>query len=75
MTLTGLYSRHGYSIIDDATGGELYHAGNNPLESSSWVPLNYALPLRTLRRFCILTGKGMARERNAIFTGAFREGE
>lgn len=75
MTLTGLYNRNGYVIVDDATEQALYYAGNNPWESSSWVPLKYALPLRTIRKFCKQTGKEMAQEMNAIFTGAFRGDE
>lgn len=75
MTLTGLYNRHGYVIVDDATEQALYYAGNNPWESSSCVPLHYGLPLRTIKKFCIRTGKEMAKEMDAIFTGAYRGDE
>lgn len=75
MNLIGYYNRDGYRIENSFSGMVWYRAGNNPWESSSWVPPNCALPLRTLRQFCIRTGKEMAREMNAIFTGVFREDE
>ena len=75
--LVGYYNRDGYRIErpDDHGGRILYEAGNNPLESSSHVDQEDGLPLRTIRRFCLQTGREMAAEMDGTFAGAEREEE
>ena len=69
-TLTGYYNKNGYRI-EDESGNALYHAGNNPLESSSVI--ENGLPIETLKDFCEQTGKEMADELSADFVGAFED--
>lgn len=82
MNIIGYYNRQGYRIgmIDD--GGQfeqLYDAGNNRNDSdrTNSVPLDSpnALPLRTIRAYCIQTGKEIAKEQAIEFVGAEREEE
>ena len=70
-TLSGNYNRDGYTITDE-TGEIVYEAGNNPLESSSRVRHDEGLDLRTIRRYCIQTGREMAAESGAEFARAER---
>ncbi|HEV7924438.1 MAG TPA: hypothetical protein VGR14_03740 [Verrucomicrobiae bacterium] len=74
-TVTGEYEA-GYSVL--VNGREVYAGGNNPQESQTvWPAPPCSLPplkvgLRTVRRWCISTAKGIARERSANFAGVER---
>jgi hypothetical protein len=57
----------------DEKGNVLYEAGNNPLESSSYVAWDEGLPIETIKQFCEVTGKEMEKELNAEFIGMEEE--
>ena len=74
--LIGYYNRDGYHIDEAGCyGRRLYEAGNDPLESSGHVPREIGESLRTIRRFCLQTGREMAAERGVEFAGVEREEE
>lgn len=72
MEIIGYYDENGYQIENHRECEILYQAGNNPLESSSYVPVNEGLPIKTIREYCERTGKEMAKENNAYWLGAYR---
>ena len=49
MKIIGYYNLDGYRIEDNLDGEVLYEAGNNPLESTSYVDRSDGLPLETIR--------------------------
>ena len=63
-TIEYCYDEWGYTVIRTVNGEvvEEYHAGNNPLESSSIVPLDQALPIKTIRKYAGITAHEMAAE-------------
>jgi len=67
-TLSGIVTPFGYRIVnsDDDT---VYSAGNSPYDSAASVPLSEALPLETLQRYCDQTGREIAEETGATYTG------
>ncbi len=69
-TVTGHYSRHGYTIrLNDV---DVYSAGNHKLDSQARaLDPRDALPLDVLRQHCEHTTEGIAEERNAEFGGVF----
>lgn len=63
----GEYCEHGYKVF--VNGQEVYRAGNHYQESSCQIhPGNpFALPLRTLRSFCISTCREVATEKKGRY--------
>ena len=75
-TIAGTYYRQGYYVHNDV-GYVLYEAGNCAHDSSLIVDIDSpeAIPLRTLRSYCIKTAREIAAERGAYFAGVSRESE
>ena len=63
-TIEYCYDKWGYTVIRTVSGRvvEEYNAGNNPLESSNIVPLDQALPIKTIRKYAGITAYEMAAE-------------
>jgi hypothetical protein len=66
----GEYNKDGY-IISTADGEVLYEAGANAVDSTA---PGRDVTLATLRQWCIKTGKEIAAEIGAIWSGAERVG-
>ena len=66
----GEYDKFGYKIYLNSE--QVYGAGNSPHDSTAIIPIedSDALPLKTIRKYCIKTGKEMAVEHNAKWIGA-----
>lgn len=62
----GCYDADGYSI-ETATGDVLYSAGANAVDSQAG---GRDVPLRTIRAWCIRTGREIASENNQAWGGA-----
>jgi hypothetical protein len=73
--ITGFYDRTGYTVCVDMVN--VYSAGNLAADSAVIVApwTSYALPLRTIRRYCLRVAKEIAREKRGIFTGIERQEE
>lgn len=62
MNVYGEYNKQGYTIFDEQ-GNELYSAGNSPFDSQQDVTgLACALPIETIRRYCVTTCAEIAEE-------------
>lgn len=72
--VVGEYNHYGYTLFDPTGIKELYSAGNNPVDSEQFLPLGdpKGLSLKTIRSFCIKTGKEMAEEKGWKWGGACR---
>jgi len=70
--IIGEYNKNGYEIMNDK-GESLYLAGNHPLDSS--LVISNGLPITALRKFCIQTGKEMAKEQKTKWGGAIRRND
>lgn len=64
--IIGEYDKNGYSIMT-ASGEVLHEAGANIHDSSA---PGQDVPLKTIRKWCIGTGKEIAKENNAVWGGA-----
>lgn len=73
LVLRGEYHETGYEIwVAGPNVRPLYSAGNAPGDSQMVVPPERGVGLKTLRKFCVQTGKEMAFERFAKWGGAER---
>jgi hypothetical protein len=71
----GEYNKYGYKLFSSRNGQveEVYCAGNSPYESTAIIPCNSGtLPLKTIRKYCIQTGKEMAKEKGCKWNGLER---
>lgn len=77
--LYGEYNQSGYNLllIDGKDTKDIYSAGNSNQDSTVIVSPNdpSAVPLKTIRKFCIQTGKEMAKEKGWKWEGAYRISE
>lgn len=71
MKLIGYYNERGYRIeSDNPEDATIYQAGNHALESTQDATgTKFQLPLKVIKKFCIQTGKEIAKEKNAKFIG------
>lgn len=70
LIVTGEYHETGYEIF--VNGESVYSAGNSDSDSQLRVPPKRGVGLKTLRKFCVKTGKEMAFERFAKWGGCER---
>jgi hypothetical protein len=66
----GYYNGLEYRVEID--GKEVYHAGNSPFESQTFVREDDGVGLRIMRSYCIQTAKEIAKENNAKYVGVER---
>lgn len=73
-TVIGQYNNFGYTIFHVESLKELHIAGNHSQDGSQVVSLNHpnCLPLNMIRRFCIKTGKEIAKEKGYRWASAER---
>jgi len=72
--VVGEYNHYGYTIFEGEGLNEFYSASNHSQDSSFTAPLNdpSCLPLKEIRKYCIKTGKEIAKEKGMKWKGATR---
>jgi len=68
--LYGLYNGKKYQIIDTKNNEVIYTAGNAKGDSQGYVDEENGVGIDTMQKYCIQTGKELAKENNTIFNGA-----
>ena len=73
MRVIGYYNEQGYSVVGIDLPKEnyiqLYNAGNSPLDSQDYVPIERGVGLERMKQYCGQTTRDIAKEHKALYGG------